>query len=79
MRMRRTLAQFEQDFREQAEQSVERRDRLRRQAVDRSRARRHERVARAGTLRFVLLATAIIVTAVIVTIVMFETLALLVG
>lgn len=79
MRMRRTLAQFERDFREEAQDSVERRDRLRRQAVQRARARRHERIARAGTLRFVLLVAAIVATAVIVTIVMFETLALLVG
>ena len=79
MRMRQSLAQFEQAFREEAEESVVRRERLRRQAAQRSRVRRKERVAKQGTLRFVLLWLAIVATAVIVTVVMFETLSLLVG
>ena len=79
MRMQRSLAQFERAFREEAEESVARRERLRRQAVQRSRQRRIERVHKAGTARFIGLALAILATAVLVTVVMFETLALLVG
>ena len=79
MRMRQSLAQFEVEFREEAEASVERRERLRREAAHRSRTRRKERVQKAGTVRFVLLCAAILGTAVAVTIAMFETLALLVG
>ena len=79
MRMRQSLAQFEAAFREEAAESVVRRERLRKQAVVRSRVRRHERVQKAGTMRFVALSLTIILTAVVVTYVMFETLALLVG
>ena len=54
-----------------------RRERLRKQAAQRSRVRRVERARKQGTLRFTLLALTIVITAVVVTIVMFETLALL--
>ena len=79
MRMRQSLAQFERDFREAAVESVHRRENLRKQAAERSRVRRKERVQKQGKLRFVLLAMTIVLTAVVVTVVMFETLALLVG
>jgi hypothetical protein len=79
MRMRQSLAHFEAAFREEAAQSVVRRENLRRQAAQRSRVRRVERVRKQGTLRFTLLALTIVGTAVAVTVVMFETLALLVG
>jgi hypothetical protein len=79
MRMRQSIAQFETEFREEAEASVVRRERLRHQAVHRSRVRRHQRVQKKGTVRFVLLSLAIIATAVGVTIAMFQTLALIVG
>ena len=79
MRMRQSLAQFEAAFREEAADSVVRRERLRRQAVQRSRVRRVERTRKQGTLRFTMLALAIVATAVIVTVVMFQTLSLLVG
>ena len=79
MRMRQSLAQFEHAFREEAEASVERREHLRREAVQRSRTRRKERVQKQGTVRFVLLCAAILGTAIGVTIAMFEALALLVG
>ena len=69
MRMRQSLAQFEEAFRE----------RLRKEAAQRSRVRRVQRVRKQGSLRFTFLALSIIVTAVIVTIVMFETLAMLAG
>ncbi len=79
MRMRQSLAEFEADFREEAVQSVDRRERLRKRAVQRSRKRRAVRVEKQGTMRFIGLALAIIATSVVVTIVMFETLALLAG
>jgi hypothetical protein len=79
MRMRQSLAQFEREFMEEAEQSVERRERLRKTAAQRSRVRRVERSRKAGTLRFVMLALTIVLTAVVVTIAMFETLARIAG
>jgi hypothetical protein len=79
MRMRQSLAQYEEAFREEAAESVVRRERLRKHAVQRSRVRRVERRRQQGKLRFTLLALTIVVTAVVVTIVMFETLAMLAG
>jgi hypothetical protein len=79
MRMRQSLAQFEEAFLEEAEASVVRRERLRRQAAQRSRTRRYERIQKQGTLRFVGLAVAILATSLLVTVAMFEALALLVG
>jgi anti-sigma-K factor RskA len=79
MRMRQSLVQFEEAFREEAAESVARRERLRRRAVSRARERRQQRRHKQGTLRFVGLALAIAATTLIVTIAMFETLALLVG
>jgi anti-sigma-K factor RskA len=79
MRMRQSLAQFEVAFREEAAESVVRRERLRREAVQRSRERSQQRVEKRGTLRFVLLCLAIIATAVGVTFAMFQTLALIAG
>ena len=79
MRMRQSLAEFEEAFREEAAESIARRERLRKRAVQRSRVRRVERSRKQGRFRFALLALSIVATAVIVTIVMFETLAMLVG
>jgi hypothetical protein len=79
MRMRQSLAQFEEAFREEAAESVERREKLRTQSAQRARVRRVERSRKQGKLRFTLLALSIVLTAVIVTIVMFETLAMLAG
>ena len=79
MRMRQSLAQFEEAFREEAAESVARRERLRKQAAQRSRERRHERVRQQGQLRFTLLALAIVLTAVGVTIAMVQSLALIAG
>ena len=79
MRMRQSLAEFEAAFREEAAQSVVRRERLRRRAAQRSRQRRHQRVQKLGTLRFIGLCVAIVATAVGVTIAMFQALALIAG
>jgi hypothetical protein len=79
MKMRQSLAQFEAAFREEAADSVVRRERLRREAVMRSRERRVERVQKRGTTRFVLLCLTILLTSVVVTVVMFQALALIAG
>jgi hypothetical protein len=76
MRMRQSFAQFEAAFREETVEDRQRRERLRREAILRSRVRRAERTAKAGTLRFIGLVAAIIATTVIVTVVMFQMLAL---
>ena len=77
--MRQSLAQFEAAFREEAADSVVRREKLRRKAVQRSRIRRVERVEKQGTMRFVLLCLAILATTMIVTIAMFQALTLIAG
>ena len=79
MRMRQSFAQFEAAFREEAAESVVKREKLRRQAAQRSRQRRKARVQKQGKVRFVMLCTAILATAVLVAVMMFQTLALLVG
>ena len=79
MRMRQSLAQYEAAFREEAAESVQRREELRRKAVTRSRVRRVERVHKAGTRRFIWLCLAILATTMIVTVAMFQALALLAG
>jgi cell division protein FtsL len=79
MKMRQSLAAFEDAFREEAAESVAKREHLRRQAAQRSRMRRKQRVQKVGKVRFVMLALAILATAVGVTVAMFEALALIAG
>ena len=79
MKMRQSLAAFEDAFREEAAESVVKREKLRRQAAQRSRLRRKQRVEKRGTVRFTLLIAAILATAVLVTVAMFQALQLLVG
>lgn len=79
MRMRQSLAQFEAAFHEETVEEKARRERLRRESAQRSRARKVEKVHRSGKLRYFGLVLAILATSVIVTIVMFQTLALLIG
>ena len=79
MRMRQSLADFEAAFHEETAEEQARRARLRREAAQRSRSRRVEKVQKHGNVRFAGLVIAILATSVIVTIVMFETLALLIG
>ena len=79
MRMRQPLDHFEEAWERQAREEEERRRRLRNEAATRAKVRQHQRVQQRGNLRFVGLAVAIFATAAIVTIVMFQTLALLIG
>jgi hypothetical protein len=77
MRMRQSLAQLEQEFRHETQLDRDRRERLRRQAVRRSRVRAVERTNKAGSVRFWVLVLSIILTAVVVTAGMFASLYLL--
>ena len=77
LKMRQSLAQFEAAFREEAVDERDRRERLRREAAERSRQRRVYKNNRNGNMRYVALVVAMIATAVIVTIAMFQTLSLL--
>jgi membrane glycosyltransferase len=79
MRMRQSLAELEQAFVEEIEEDRYRRERLREEAVKRTRRRHAYRTKRRGSLRFALLVITLIATAVIVTIAMFQTLYYVMG
>jgi len=79
MRMRQSLNDWELAFENEMALDRRRRTQLRERAVARSRARRFERTEKSGKVRFSVLATALALTVVTVTVVMFETLALLMG
>ena len=79
MRMRQSLAELEEAFVEEIEEDRHRRERLRAEAVQRTRRRHTTRTKRNGTLRFFVLVLTLIATAVIVTIAMFQTLYYVMG
>jgi hypothetical protein len=79
MKMRQSLAELEQEFREEMEIDRRRREHLRRHAITRSRKRYVERERQRSYLRFWLLVLSIVATAAIVTVAMFETLYALLG
>ncbi len=79
MKMRQSLAQLEQEFRQETQLDRSRREHLRRSAVVRSRVRTHEREKKRSSVRFWILVLSLIATAVIVTAAMFETLYYLLG
>ncbi len=79
MRMRQSLNDWELAFENEMALDRRRRTQLRQRAVARSRARRITRTEKSGKVRFSVLFTALTATVVIVTVVMFETLALLMG
>jgi membrane glycosyltransferase len=79
MRMRQSVAQFEQAFLEESQADAVRRERLRREAAVRARDRHLARTHKSGTLRFVMLVTTLIATAVLVTVAMFQVLYLVMG
>ena len=79
MRMRQSLAQLERDFEQEAVLERSRRDQLRRQAIERTRVRRRAKIMKGQQLRFLLLMASIALTVVVVTVVMFQTLAWLMG
>jgi hypothetical protein len=79
MRMRQSLDQFELAFEQEAALERQRREQLRRRASDRSRARRIHSTEKRGNVGFGVLLLALTATVIVVTIVMFETLAWLMG
>lgn len=78
-KMRQSLDEFERAFVEHTHTDRARRESLRRKAVLRSRQRTLEKVHKRGTARFIMLVLVLIATAVIVTVVMFQTLAYVMG
>ncbi|HUB74918.1 MAG TPA: hypothetical protein VL979_12900 [Solirubrobacteraceae bacterium] len=79
MKMRQSLAEWEQAFAREATLDRRRRDSLRRTTERRALKREAERRHKRGSVRFVLLVLALMLTAAIVTVVMFRTLYLLLG
>ena len=74
MRMRQSLAQLEEEFRESMEREQVRSESLRRTAVVRTRKRTRERAKKRSSMRYWVLVFSLVATAVAVTIAMFETL-----
>jgi membrane glycosyltransferase len=79
MRMRQSLAQIEREFEQEAVLDRQRREQLRRQAIQRTRVRHKDRIEKHQKLRFLLLLSTIALTVVAVTWAMFQTLAWLMG
>jgi hypothetical protein len=79
MRMHDSISQFETAFEQEAALERRRREQLRRRAAARSRARRIQRTEQRGNVGFGVLMVALTATVVVVTVVMFETLAWLMG
>jgi hypothetical protein len=77
MKMRQSLAQFEESFLQHSEVEEQHRKHLERTAAVRSRQRWHIRERKRGTMRFYVLALTLVLTAVLVTVAMFATLYLL--
>jgi hypothetical protein len=78
-RLRKSIAQFEEAFHEQAEAARVRDEELLREATVRNHTRRLEKQHKHGTLRFVMLVLLLTATAVLVTVAMFETLYMVMG
>ncbi len=74
LKMRQSLAELEEEFRDQMELDRSRAERLRKQAVKRSRQRTRVREQKRSSMRFWLLVLSLIITAVGVTMAMFATL-----
>ncbi len=71
--------QFDEAWEREARLEAQRRRELRKRAASRSRARRIERAERSGKMRFAVLSVALTLTVIAVVVLMFETLAWLVG
>jgi hypothetical protein len=67
MKMRQSLAQFEQAFTYETELGQQHAEQLKRATAARSRKRWHARQRKRGTMRFYVLTASLIVTAVLVT------------
>ncbi len=78
-RMSQSLDQFEEAFEREQAIEIQRRFELRKRASNRSRARHIVKTEKRGRVRFGVLFAALTLTVVVVVVVMFETLAWLVG
>jgi hypothetical protein len=79
MRMQQSLSDFEVAFEQETALERRRRTQLRQRAATRSKARRIQRTEQRGNIGFGALLLALTATVVVVTVVMFETLAWLMG
>lgn len=79
MKMRQSIDDFELAFEQEAALERQRRRQLRQRAAARSRAREISTVQQRGNVAFGLLFVALAATVVVVVVVMFETLAYLMG
>jgi hypothetical protein len=79
LRMQEMLEEFEHAFEQESLAERRRRKQLRQRAADRSRARRIQSEEKRGNVSFGVLLLALTATVIVVTIVMFETLAWLMG
>jgi hypothetical protein len=79
MKMRQSLADWEQAFVKEISLDRRRRASLRRTTEQRARKREADRVHKRGSVRFAMLVLTLVATAAIVTVVMFRTLYLLLG
>ncbi|HTW41470.1 MAG TPA: hypothetical protein VMD79_04090 [Solirubrobacteraceae bacterium] len=79
MKMRQSLADWEEAFVKETSLDRRRRDSLRRTAEKRTLHRDLERRHKRGSVRFALLVLTLMLTAAVVTVVMFRTLYLLLG
>jgi membrane glycosyltransferase len=79
MRMRQSLTDLERAFFEEAEADRMRRERLYRQAAQRSSKRHIAHRRKAGSARFVVLVLVLLATAVLVTVAMFRALYIVMG
>ena len=79
MKMRQSLADWEQAFVKEISLDRRRRDSLRRTTEQRARQREAARIHKRGSFRFALLVLTLVLTAAVVTVVMFRTLYLLLG
>jgi len=77
LKMRRSLAQLEQEFLYERQLEAEHREELQRTVAVRSRQRWHARERKRSSMRFYVLTASLILTAVLVTVAMFATLYLL--
>jgi anti-sigma-K factor RskA len=79
LRMRQSLADLEEDFRDEMQREQVRDERLRRNAVKRTRTRIRARRQKRSSIRYWLLVLSLVATAIGVTVAMFETLYYLLG
>jgi hypothetical protein len=78
-RMEQSVDEFEEAFEQAQRVEARRRHELKRRTANRSRARQIVKTEKRGRVRFSVLAVCLTATVVVVTVVMFETLAWLVG